>query len=243
MIHDICTVIWKEWKSIFNMEGRFTTGPIPAAILIVIFAIFSASEEGAAFLSSWITVIFTVLFAATGVVPSLGDAFAGERERYTLETLLATRLPDRCILFGKIAAVLGFGWAVGLLYPIVGFVVVNVSDAAGGLLLFRPLILISAVVGSLLLTLAITQVGVLVSLRATTVKQAQQVLTFVVLAIGLAPLFLVTKAFPHWQIGLMRMVSQIGAVSLVLIAMAALALVNAVLLLFATARFQRARLV
>jgi ABC-type Na+ efflux pump permease subunit len=38
------------------------------------------------------------------------DSIAGERERQTLETLLASRLPDRAILLGKVAAITLLGW-------------------------------------------------------------------------------------------------------------------------------------
>ncbi len=48
------------------------------------------------------------------------DSIAGERERQTLETLLASRLPDRAIVLGKIIAVTLFGWGLLLLGMIPG---------------------------------------------------------------------------------------------------------------------------
>jgi len=44
----------------------------------------------------------------------VADSFAGERERKTLETLLASRLSDRAILLGKIAALVSYGWGLAL---------------------------------------------------------------------------------------------------------------------------------
>ena len=48
---------------------------------------------------------------------TIADSFAGERERHTLPTLLASRLSDRAILIGKIVPSAGLGWAASLLVP------------------------------------------------------------------------------------------------------------------------------
>ncbi len=40
---------------------------------------------------------------------TIADSFAGERERQTLPTLLASRLSDRAILIGKIVPSVGLG--------------------------------------------------------------------------------------------------------------------------------------
>jgi len=49
-------------------------------------------------------VAITVMAALLIVMSIVPDSFAGERDRATLETLLASRLPDRAILLGKVAA-------------------------------------------------------------------------------------------------------------------------------------------
>ena len=45
----------------------------------------------------------------------VADSFAGERERHTLETLLASRLPDRAILAGKLLVPVAVAWGAALL--------------------------------------------------------------------------------------------------------------------------------
>ena len=49
------------------------------------------------------------------IISFIGDAIAGERERHTLETLLASRMPDRAILLGKVIAIVLYAWGMGVL--------------------------------------------------------------------------------------------------------------------------------
>src|SRR5262249_31553150 len=117
------------------------------------------------------------IFTAIVITAVIADAFAGERERHTLETLLASRLSDRSILFGKIAACIGYGWLISFLSIIVGAVTVNVANWKGTVLVYHDaaswLVLLF---GPPLLGGIIATAGVLVSLRAATVRQAQQTL-------------------------------------------------------------------
>jgi len=77
------------------------------------------------------------LFLVMGVI---AYSFAGDRERHTLETLLASRLSNRAILLGKIAAAVGYALRVTLLSLAAGLVTVNVAHGrdspatAGGIL-------------------------------------------------------------------------------------------------------------
>ena len=63
------------------------------------------------------------LMLVAGVV---ADSFAGERERHTLETLLASRLSDEAILVGKVTAAVGYGWGFTLVMAVVSLVSVNI---------------------------------------------------------------------------------------------------------------------
>ena len=61
------------------------------------------------------------------------DAFAGERERNTLETLLASRLPDHTILFGKMLASILYSWSLTLVSLLIGALTVNVTHPENGI--------------------------------------------------------------------------------------------------------------
>jgi len=95
------------------------------------------------------------------------DAVAGERERHTLETLLATPASDTEILFGKLAAVAGYAWGLALIQ----LVTIGLASAAAGTAL-SP-VLLSIVAGfSLIEAVLAAAFGLQFSLRAPTVRAA-----------------------------------------------------------------------
>ena len=105
MIRDAGTVAWKELREGIDRRGgggRFGG----AGVLLVTVAVFglviplSIGESYVGVPMIGLTVAAAVLMVMS-IVP---DSFAGERDRGTLETLLASRLPDRAILLGKVAA-------------------------------------------------------------------------------------------------------------------------------------------
>ncbi len=133
---------------------------------------------------------------------TIPESFAGERERHTLATLLASRLPDRAILFGKMAVSIAFGWGMTLFVLLVSLVTVNIANAVqgdGGFLFYSWRILLADLGLSLLLAVTVSGAGVLISLRSSTVQEAQQILMS---AFMIPPMVLgfIAMAF-HDQIG------------------------------------------
>ncbi|MDO9108458.1 MAG: ABC transporter permease subunit, partial [Coriobacteriia bacterium] len=122
------------------------------------------------------------LFLVSALV---ADSFAGERERHTLETLLTTALSDRAILFGKIAAAVSYGYGMLLSVMLMSLLTVNAvwGVREGRLLLFSAPVTLGVLVIGLLVTLLIAAIGVMISLRAKTVRQAGQALSLGILAI------------------------------------------------------------
>ncbi len=180
MIKDILTVIWKESKGMLHNRGsrtRFLVILIAPLFLSVIFPL----EHGTAWVKNLDSVFLAVFFPIILVSITIPDSFAGERERHTLQTLLASRLSDRAILIGKFAISVAFAWGMSLVSIILGMVVVNVSHWEGQLLLLTPTLLITDVVVSFLLATLAAASGVLISLRSQTVQEAMQTLTAVVL--------------------------------------------------------------
>ena len=72
------------------------------------------------------------------IISFIGDAIAGERERHTLETLLASRMPDRAILLGKVIATVLYAWGMGVLSLLLGLVLVDLFRTQGDWM-FYPL--------------------------------------------------------------------------------------------------------
>ena len=120
----------------------------------------------------WLAVFLP--FIVTGGV--VADSFAGERDRKTLETLLATRLPDRSIDAGKVLAAVVYAWTITMLVSAVSILVVNV---AGTHYVPSPVDALARALLAALLATMIANMGVCVSLRAKTVREAQQTLSLV----------------------------------------------------------------
>lgn len=241
---DVFTVLWKESKELpLNAGDRgLVKGSLGILIAIGVFGIVLPLQAG----REWVDSPMALL--AWGWVPVIlvsnvvAQAFAGERERHTLETLLATRLSDRAILLGKVAASALYGWSVSAVSLLVGLVTINVAHWSGTPLLYPPLTWVGAAVLVPLIALLAANVGVLVSLRAGTVRQAQQALGIVsmVLVFGLG---YGLQALP-WTVREALVSLLAGSAEVALAAVGIVLLVaNAVVFLIAMARFQRTRLV
>lgn len=107
---DVLAVASKEWRELLGPRGF--RGKSGIALILVAFGIILPLQTGRAWITAPSVVIawsWVPMFLVSTVI---ADAIAGERERHTLETLLATRLSDNAILFGKIAAAIGYagGW-------------------------------------------------------------------------------------------------------------------------------------
>jgi ABC-2 type transport system permease protein len=176
------------------------------------------------------------------VSSAIADSFAGERERHTLETLLVSPLPDRAILLGKVAAAVGYGWGTTIAALLIALVTLNLAFAQGQILLFPPIIALGGLALSLLGAGLVASAGVLVSLRAASVQQAQQSLSLAILLLLFVPVFGVQALPGDWKLSLARAVAGASIPEVILAVAALLAALDAALLAAALARFQRDRL-
>ena len=111
---DFATVLWKEWKEIVLERSAGGSGSFRPLILIAVLGIFMPLRMGPERFFSATGLLAPTFFSAIVITAVIADSFAGERERHTLETLLASRLSDRAILFGKIAACIAYGWLISI---------------------------------------------------------------------------------------------------------------------------------
>jgi ABC-2 type transport system permease protein len=243
-LDDILTVMWKSWKDIFRIQGRkgqtllmmFT--PLMLAVVMPL----QLREE-------WVTSGFSLLIAV--IIPlllvgtSIPAAFASEREQHTLPTLLASRLPDRAILFGKIVTAVSFGWVVTLIVLVIGLVTANIALWEGQILLYESSVLIADVVISFLFALLTAGAGVLFSLRAESVQQAQQSLMAVMLIplLILQAVFMVAGSLPGIRDDLQDILESISFEEVVIIISIILAAVAAFCIGLAIRKFNRAKLI
>ncbi len=238
MLSDIATVMWKERKGLFRYRGSRTR-----FLLVLLSPLLLATVMPLQAGPDWVEGPLPVLIAAVVPIVLVGitvpDAFAGERERHTLETLLASRLPGRAILFGKLAVSVSFAWGITWSVLLLGLVTVNVAHWDGELLLFTPLVALGSLGLSLLMSLLIAATGVLVSLRAATVQEAAQTLMAIFLVPPMA-LQAVALLFRDRLYGFLR---SVDGQQFLVIALTALAVLAAGVTTAAVVRFRRSRLI
>ena len=139
MIDDILTVMWKERKSIFRYQG--SRGRFLLVLLTpVLLAVVIPWQWGADWVRQVPSVVLSILIPVVIVGITVPDSFAGERERHTLGTLLASRLPDRAILFGKLIVSIVFAWGVTVVVLLASLITVNIAHGEGELILYTPIV-------------------------------------------------------------------------------------------------------
>jgi ABC-2 type transport system permease protein len=243
MKDDILTVMWKERKGLFRVRGRRAQallGMFSPVLLAVLFPL----QEGVEWVQSPLSLLLSFIAPLILVGMSIPDSFAGERERHTLPTLLASRLSDRAILFGKIITSVAFGWGVTLVLLLVSLVTVNVANWGGHILFYKPSILLADLAFSLLMALLTAGAGVLFSLRAATAQEAQQTLMAVLL---IPPMILQFALFAilgseSGEARFREVLASLSFEQVVLVIVAVLLVLDVGLLMAAMARFKRARL-
>jgi ABC-type transport system involved in multi-copper enzyme maturation permease subunit len=102
------------------------------------------------------------------------DAFAGERERKTLETLLATPLGEWPILLGKASAAVVFSLTVTAIAFVCAIATVNVAAHPPGLFLPAPVLVAGALGGALASASLMTGAAIVLSMRIPVARSAQQ---------------------------------------------------------------------
>lgn len=243
MIADVLTVAAKELKEHLFSGTGLRGGRLGLVVMLAVFGVLLPSQNGVEWLRSPAPMLiwsWVPLFLVAGVV---ADSFAGERERHTLETLLASRLPDEAILLGKVAASVAYAWGFTLATAVLSAISVNLFDWQGRVVLFPPAIIAGVALFSLLTAIGMAAAGVLVSLRAPTVRQAAQALSAGVMVLLFVPMFGI-RALPaatraEWAVRL----AALDAGALAAAAALLLVLLDALLLAACFARFRRARLV
>lgn len=240
MLRDLWVVLGKEWLELRSSDSPWVTLST-LATFVAIAGVFLPWQLGLAWLEApWVALLWVwiAMFLVTTVT---ADAVAGERERRSLETLLATRLSDASILWGKwLAAVLWVWIAVAACLP-AGLLTINFTVPGGPHLPsagFSAGVLAVAFAGAGLGAAA----GVLVSLRAASVRHAQQVLAISVLVFALLPMVLVRLLPDEILADLLRMLAYGSPVRAAWTVAAALVLLSLPLLIVAHIRFRRGRI-
>lgn len=233
---DLLTMMWKESKDLL-FQGGWRALILPV-LLVGILGVYLPLQARLAWLELSPIELFVILWIPFFVIISfIGDAIAGERERHTLETLLASRISDRAILLGKLIVTVGYAWGMALAGLLLGLVVVNLFRGHGSWAFYHPLdVLLEALALSLLCSVLGASAGVLISLRSATVRQAQIILsvgTLVLIFGGILALQALPASF----------LSSLSYSQFLLLMIAAIVVLDAILLGLSLVSFQRSRLI
>jgi ABC-2 type transport system permease protein len=234
-MRDVLTIVWKEWKdALFQGGWRAWIRPV---LLIGIIGVAWPLLGKAAWMNLSPLQIVVVLWVAFFVTISIiADSIAGERERHTLETLLASRITDRSILVGKVAIVVLYAWGVMVAGLLVGAGVYNLSYGWGRPLFYPADMLFYALVLGLLVCAFGASAGVLLSLRISTVRQVQQTLSIGTVMLGGAVIALI-QLLPK------EFFQTFNTDQILLLAVGVVVLLDAVVLAFTFRAFQREKLI
>ena len=232
---DILTMVWKESKDVLFQGGwRSLIRPL---IVVGIMGIYLPLQFGPQWVDlTPIGMILLLWIPFFVLISFIGDVIAGERERHTLETLLASRMPDRAILLGKVVATVLYAWGMGVLSLLLGLVLVDLFRTQGNWMFYPLDLFVEALALSLLVSLLGVSGGLLISLRSATVRQAQQILSVGTIVFVFGIIF-VLQAVPA------NVVSSLSYAQFLLITMAVIAVLDAILLGLSLVSFQRSRLI
>jgi len=239
MITDIAAVIWKEWKEILVQYKNFDFNLIIRLIGLIFISWVFISQAGDDWFSAPLVIITSFLIPLLTVADIVADTFAGEKERHTLETLLATRLSDLAILIGKSLSTSIYGWTHVILMLIFGLIIGNFSTGGSPIIFYSIPILAGSLFVGLLTSLAASFSGVILSLKATTVRVAQQNLGSAFMILTLSTIIIV-RSIP---INLWRIPDNFSIWLFILTSVLLLLFIDGILFLIAKRHFRRDRLI
>jgi ABC-2 type transport system permease protein len=171
---DLLTVLRKELKELLSerhsRRGVLIQSTLSIGVLGVMMPTTATSmwRDGAPF-----AVLFFLFMPGMLAATVAADAFAGERERRTLETLLATPLSEGAILAGKVGAAALFGLTVAAIALAVAVATLNLQGHAAPFVP-SPILIAGALGGALASTVLVGTLAVIASLFIPVARAAQQ---------------------------------------------------------------------
>jgi len=242
MTADILTVAWKEWLEFRDQLLRLRRGGLSALIVVLLLGIITPLQMGPLWNKSALMLAYWPLLSSGMVSTLIADAFAGERERHTLETLLATRLPDASILLGKILAAVLYGLLFTFANILVGVITLSIRHWSDGLQVppashFGYMLLLVTLACS-----TMAGVGVFISLKAGTVRQAQQTLGIIMMTLFIGPVLVFQFLDAEGRESLAMTLTSLGTARLVMWASGILLVMSVILIVMGLGRFRRGKL-
>jgi len=137
---------------------------------------------------------------------------------------------------------MAYGFILTWVIMLASIVTVNVSSGGGGLLFYSPQMTLAALVFSILISGLSASIGVLVSLRAGSARQAQQMMSAGMLVLFL-PFMLIQYVPGEWLRYLEEVATNITSVQIAMYLAVVLVVIEAILIAIAMRLFQRSKLI
>ncbi len=212
---DLATMLWKEAAEFVAGARALRFSAVIVVFLGVMPALTGVRSSTAAALQSVGYVLITSVFVTAQSAPEL---ILRERSGHSLETLLATRLPDRAIFAGKVLSGAAVGYLMAMATLAIQLVAwalrthgwnwLGLSDAAGRWFVLG---------GPAVLATYLATVGTIVAMRVGDQRSAYLV-TIVSLAVLALPLLLHVVTVTTSASGLRSLVLGLAVVDAVLLA-------------------------
>jgi ABC-2 type transport system permease protein len=217
MVIDIFVIVRKEWKEMFLQHGGIPGGLLNQFILVALLGVIMPWMSGRSWLTDPIVPLSWTWLPILLSLSMVADAFAGERERHTIETLLSSRLPDRAIVLGKLLAAILYAWGIAEVGLLLAVLTINLTHPAPLWAFYPPQIFLGCLLVPLLTAGLTSGLGTLVSLRAAGVRQAFQQLSIGMMVLFVLPMMLLQFIPSAWKANLAAAFQGVDMLSLLIL--------------------------
>ena len=207
-MRDAVAIIRKELTELSTDWQSFYGTFVQTTVVVLLCGVFVPARSSSVWTQPTDLVMLYAIFPSIVAALFAADSFAGERERNTLETLLATPVSDRAIYLGKVLAALGISVSCSLMV-LLAAVVTTLVKGDDPLPVVGLSGLLSLVAGSVVFGLNTTALATAVSSRARVARSAQQLSSM--LSLLLSVLFLWLTSLLHLSSAWMKVAVVDGA--------------------------------
>jgi ABC-2 type transport system permease protein len=191
-MNDVLTVMRKEIVEMFGDRHSMYGAVIQTVIIIAICGVIVPADNPMVWGDAGQVAILYAVFPAILAATFAADSFAGERERGTMETLLATPISERSLFLGKVITAILLAAAGAALALVAG--VISSTAVMGNLpesisAKHVTIVLLGAVGYSSLTAVVATQI----SMGVTVARTAQQVSSMISIVITAALAFVLRR--------------------------------------------------
>lgn len=172
-LSDAWIVFRKELIELAGDRRTFRGALGQTAVLILFLGIYLPSSNSSMWNDPTMMAVVFFLFPSLLAATVAADSFAGERERGTLETLLATPLSDASLFFGKAGWAIFYSFSVSAVALLAGLITTMVRY--GSLDRYVPWSAVAVATGDAFVAAVFTSaVAVLISTKFPLVRAAEQ---------------------------------------------------------------------